>query len=91
MKNIIIIVVIAGILFLFNYINPKFDDHKQAISTEIKLDSPVWENLNYKDFFVASFTSNAEKGSMVSFGLCTYVKVVDTEWIITQQEKNSQP
>ena len=86
MKSIIIILIAAGFLFLLNHINPKFDDHKFTISTEIKLDSPVWENLKYKDFFVASFTSNASKGSMVSFGLCKYVKVVDTEWI-TQQNK----
>ena len=86
MKSIVILVVAAGFLFLLNYINPKFDDHKSAISTEIKLDNPVWENLKYKDFFVASFTSNASKGSMVSFGLCKYVKVVDTEWS-TSQEK----
>ena len=86
MKSIIIIVVAAGFLFLVNYINPKFDDHKSAISTEIKLDSPVWENLEYKDFFVASFTSNVSKGSMVSFGLCKFVKVVDTEWAAQQNK-----
>ncbi len=84
MKYIVIIVVMAGFLFLLNYINPKFDDHKSAISTEIEFDSPVWENLEYKDFFVASFTSNASKGSMVSFGLCQFVKVVDDEWILQQ-------
>ena len=84
MKYILIILVAAGFLFLLNYINPKFDDHKTAISTEIKLDSPVWENLEYKDFFVASFTSSASKGSMVSFGLCQFVKVVDNEWILQQ-------
>jgi len=84
MKYIVIIVVVAGFLFLLNYINPKFDEHKSAISAEIKLDSPVWENLEYKDFFVASFTSNASKGSMVSFGLCRFVKVVDDEWILQQ-------
>ena len=84
MKYIVIIVVLAGFLFLLNYINPKFDDHKSAISAEIELDSPVWGNLEYKDFFVASFTSNVSKGSMVSFGLCRFVKVVDDEWILQQ-------
>ena len=86
MKGIIGIVVFAGLLYFINYINPKFDDHKDAISTEIAFDSPVWENLEYKDFFVASATSNATKGSMVSFGLLKFVKVVDTDWI-NQQSK----
>jgi len=84
MKNIIIIIVGAAILFLINFINPKFDDHKSFISTETKLDSPLWKNLEYKDFFVASTTSNAEKGSMVSVGFCKFVKVVDLKWF-TQQ------
>jgi len=84
MRNIIIIIAVIGLLFLLNYINPKFDDHKSAISTEIKLDSPVWENLIYKNFALASFTSNASKGSMVSFGFCKYVKVVDDEWVSQQ-------
>ena len=84
MKFIVVIVLAAGLLFLLNYINPTFDDHKSAISAEIKLDSPVWGNLKYKDFFVASFTSNDSKGSMVSFGLCRFVKVVDDEWVSQQ-------
>lgn len=84
MKNIIIVVVAAAFLFLLNFINPKFDDHKSLISTETKLDSPVWENLEYKDFFVASTTSNAQKGSMVSFGFCKFVKVIDLKWFAQQ-------
>ena len=83
MKNIIILIILVGFVFLINYINPKFDDHKYAISTELDLDNPVWENLEYKDFFVASFTSNVDKGSMVSFGLCKFVKVVDEEFVPT--------
>jgi hypothetical protein len=84
MKNTAIIILAIGFLFLLNHINPEFDDHKSAISTEIKLDSPVWKNLTYKDFVVASFTTSASKGSMVSFGLCKYVKVVDDEWVLQQ-------
>lgn len=84
MKNIIIIIAVIGFIFFLNYINPEFDDHKSEISSGIKLDSPVWENLIYKDFAVVSFTSNASNGSMVSFGLCKYVKVVDDEWISQQ-------
>lgn len=84
MRNIIIIIAVIGLLFFLNHINPKFDDHKSAISTEIKLDSPVWENLIYKNFAIASFTSNAGNGSLVSFGLCKFVKVVDYEWVSQQ-------
>lgn len=86
MKNIFVIVILAALVFFMTYINPKFDDHKSAIASETKLDSPVWENLKYKNIFVASATSNANKGSMVSIGFCKYVKVVDTEWF-TEQNK----
>jgi len=84
MKNILIIVTLAAFLFFINYINPKFDDHKSAISTETKLDTPLWKNLEYKDFFVASATSNAKTGSMVSIGFCKYVKVSDRKWFSRQ-------
>jgi intracellular septation protein A len=86
MKNIIIIAVLAGALLILNYINPTLEDHKSSISSEINLDNPVWDNLEYKSFFVASSTSNKKNSSMVSLGFCKYIKVVNTEWI-DQQNK----
>lgn len=86
MKNILIIVILAAFVFCLHYINPKIDDHKSAIASEMKLDNQVWKNLKYKDFFVASTTSSASKGSMVSFGFCKYVKVVDTDWFARQNK-----
>lgn len=86
MKNLIIILVLVGALFVLKYINPTFEDHQSSISTEIQLNSPLWDNLEYKDYFVASFTSDIKKGSMVSLGFCKYIKVVDDEWGAEQGE-----
>jgi hypothetical protein len=87
MKGVVIILLLAGFVYLLHYINPTFEEHKAAISTQIAADSPLWDKLNYKDYVVVSFTSGTEKSSMVTFGLCKFVKLVDKEWA----EKKTNP
>ena len=51
-----------------------------TIAAETEVDAEVWDELIYKDYFLASFTKST-KGAMVSYGLFNSVKVVDEEWI----------
>ena len=79
MKKFIVIAILVGLVWFIHYLNPSFDNHKAAISPETALDSEFWDDLQYKDYYLVSFTNN-DKGTMVSFGLCKYVNVVDEEW-----------
>ena len=82
--GVIVIAIVAGL----HFINPSFEEHKLALATELATDAPVWDGLNYKDYFLVSFTSDIEMGgSMVSYGLCKYVKVVDEEWVTNNTKK----
>lgn len=85
MKKIIIILVICGIIWFIHSINPTIEDHMDLIDPELSYESAVWDDLEYKDYFVASFTGSRKKGSMVTFGLCKYVKLVDEEWLAKQR------
>ncbi len=80
MKKYIIIAILCGIVWYVHYINPAFEDHMDIIGPETSYDSPIWDDLVYKDYAIASFTNSRRKISMVSFGICKYVKVVDEDW-----------
>ncbi len=80
MKKYIIIAILCGIVWYIHYINPTFEDHMDFIDAETSYDAAMWEDLDYKDYALVSFTNSRKKISMVSFGLCNYVKVVDEDW-----------
>ena len=89
MDKIIYLFIIIAIAAGLSYLNPRFEDHKLALSPDIEIDAPVWDGLQFKDYFVVSFTSDtAIGGSMVSYGLCNYVKVVDEEWVTNRRKKS---
>ena len=37
-------------------------------------------HLEFRDWAIATATQDKEKHSMVSFGIATWIKVVDTDW-----------
>jgi hypothetical protein len=79
MQKVILALVIAGLVWFMHDINPDFDAHKEMILPDAPLESEIWDELEYKDYFLISFT-RADRGTMVSAGLCNYIKVVDEEW-----------
>jgi hypothetical protein len=81
------ILILAGVIWFVHTINPGFNDHKRAIAPDTLSSSEMWHNLAYKDYFVLSFTNGLPKESMVSFGLCGFVRIVDEEWAA----KNKKP
>jgi len=80
MGKIFAIIIVVGLVLVVNFLNPKFEDHKFAISSEISVESENWEDLEYKDYFVVSFTKSFQKKTMVSFGFLNYIQVVNDEW-----------
>jgi len=81
MNKFIAVVIVAGIVFGINYVNPTLGDHKSAISPTFAVESKNWDDLEYKDYYVASFTNSVDKKTMVSFGFLKYVNVVDKKWV----------
>jgi hypothetical protein len=68
----------AGALFI---LNPSFNEHKAALAPEVKIDSPLWDKLEYRNYSVVSFTADAEQNNMVSMGVCNYIKISDDNWV----------
>jgi len=89
MKKYIIILILGGLVWYVHYINPTLEDHMDAIDPEISYDAAFWDDLEYKDYSLVSFTNSRKKIAMVSFGLCKYVKVVDEEWAEQQVKGKS--
>ncbi len=88
MSKYIFVVIVIAIVGGLHFINPTFEEHKLALSSELATDDPIWDGLNYKDYFLVSFMSDVEMGgSMVTYGLCKYVKVVDEEWVTNHTKK----
>jgi hypothetical protein len=88
-KIIIIAILVAPFVFAYKT-KPTLDDHKTKIyqlagSTEDPLKGeqlalPEWDGVEFVDWVFITGTRNKEKQSLISFGLCKYVKVVDTDW-----------
>ncbi len=68
----------AGALF---FLNPSFNEHKAALAPDIKIDSPLWDKLEYRNYSVVSFTADTARDKMVSMGVCKYVQIADKTWV----------
>ncbi len=90
MKKYIIIIILGGLIWYVHSINPIFEDHMDLIDPDTSYESVIWDDLQYKDYSLFSATSSRKKLSMVSFGLCKYVKVVDEEWAAQQDRRKDE-
>ncbi|MDF1580678.1 MAG: hypothetical protein P1P74_07830 [Desulfuromonadales bacterium] len=79
-KRFLIFAAFVGSIWFVHSINPTFDDHMDRIQPEGMTQQINWDDLIYTDLYFLSFTKSYQKQSMVSFGLCRYVNVVDDEW-----------
>lgn len=86
--RIIIFALIAGLVYL-NYTVPKVEDHQAALLEELQLgyslpeaqQKRIWKNVDYSNFFVASFMKTTEGSTMISYGFLNKVRVVDQKWL----------
>ncbi len=89
MKKLLFLLLIAPFVFAY-YKKPLLNEHKAkiytvAVQAESAVDDdvlarPEWDNLEFRDWTIATATQDKEKHSMVSFGIATWVKIVDTDW-----------
>lgn len=79
-KRLLIFLAFAGGVWFVQSINPTFDDHADMIQPESMVQQVDWDNLIYSDLFFLSLTKSAKTQTLVSFGFCNYVNVVDDEW-----------
>jgi hypothetical protein len=90
MKKWIIIALVLAPFVYANYNKPLLLKHQQKIyqlatgSTEAVDDEvytqPQWDGLEFVDWKILTATRDKSKQSLVSYGIITYIKVVDTEW-----------
>ena len=88
MKNKIIIIIIAGIIFFLYRSNPGFNEHVSWISSNYsengsdtkEPDAKIRKGLDYTNFIILSVTQ--EKGilSLITVGAAKRVMVVDDKW-----------
>ena len=80
LKRFLIFVSFCGAIWFVHSTNPIFDDHMDMIQPEEMTQQINWDDLVYTDLLFLSFTKSASMNTLVSFGLCRYVNVVDDEW-----------
>lgn len=90
MKKWLIIALLVAPFVYAAYQKPLFSAHQQKIyqlasgSTAAIDDTvyalPQWEGLDFVDWKIVTATRDKNKQSLVSFGIVTYLKVVDDEW-----------
>ncbi len=86
--RIILFAIIAAFGYL-SYTNPKFEDHKAFLLTEIQQTYPIpeemkerlWKEVDYTNFFVCSFVKTTTGSTMVTTGFMKKIRLVDTEWV----------
>ena len=81
MKKILIAIIIIAAIWFLHRENPTFNEHKTAISKGGRVAEARWDDLEFKNYLLLSFTQSHSRRSMVSFGICTYVRVLDDEWL----------
>lgn len=90
MKKWIIIALFLAPFVYANYKKPLILKHQQAIyqsavAPELTVDEavyalPQWEGLEFVDWKFVTATRDKNKQTLVSYGICDYIKVVDKEW-----------
>lgn len=101
MKKILVIMIIIAPFMYLSYKKPLLDDHKMLIysvatdeDTEGRddiLDLPEWDDLEFLDWVFLTATQDAEKKSLVSYGILSYRKVVDKDWGIKRFATVAEP
>lgn len=90
MKKLLVFLLIVGPLVFAANKKPLLDDHKakiyavaagagSAADAEI-LAKPEWDKLEFCDWGIVTATQDKEKHSLVSYGIVTYIKVMDRDW-----------
>lgn len=88
MKKIVIVIIFAGLIAYLHYLNPSFENHvNQFISDSVSthttdgLSEKIIEKLDYKDFFIFSFTQTKDILEIKSIGGMNKVYVLDDKWV----------
>jgi hypothetical protein len=90
MKTMLIFIAIIAPFVLANYYRPTLDQHKTKIYAQAAgeatavdeelLARPEWNGLEFNDWALVTATQDKQKQTMVSYGIGTYIKVVDPKW-----------
>lgn len=88
MSRLFFFVVIAALVYL-NYTNPKIEDHKTFLLTQLQQEYPIpaqmqeklWNNVDYSNFLVCSFMKTKLDSKMISTGYLNKVKLINSKWV----------
>lgn len=90
MKKIVILILFAALTAYLHRLNPGFEDHiNQIISDSVSADATdglaekIITKLDYKDFYIFSFTQTKDKLEFKSIGAMRNVYVLDKKWMTT--------
>jgi hypothetical protein len=87
-KWIIMALIIAPFAYAYHY-KPLLNVHQQKIYQQAAgtetvaaaiYDLPAWDGLEFVDWNFVTATRDKNKQSLVSFGIVSYIKVVDSDW-----------